>query len=354
MNWALGTSLDQVLRSPAFPMWVTLAAAGFFGLVVLITMLRADKSAANGALTIITLLAVGVAVAATFDRLGPTGRTMTMPREAREAPTPSMTLPALACIEDLAGDIVLAACEKDLFSSAEVAAAAVSYAASEIERLATYGDVASANQDMTPDLMSLRQAVERDRYGLIAHILAERYRCTPSDCAVFRAISNRRQIVANMEAHTYDGLIARYAAAWNMPQSTQQGQASAAAPGQLAPGAPLAAQGSLVAPQGPLGSSVLVGRPTNAEFPTAASTPPVSIMTPEPGTGIRPAGASKAAAPPPAATAAAAPAASPAPAAKKPAAAPPAAPKQARATPPVAAPVQISPEASAPPAVARE
>ena len=353
MNWAWATSLDQVLRSPAFPMWVTLAAAGFFGLVVLITMLRADKSAANGALTIITLLAVGVAVAATIDRLGPAGRTMAMPRDAREATTPSMTLPALACIEDLAGDIVLAACEKDLFSSAEVAAAAVSYAASEIERLATYGDVASANQDMTPDLMSLRQAVERDRYGLIAHILTERYRCTPSDCAVFRAISNRRQIIANMEARTYDSLIARYAAAWNMPQSPPQGSASAAAaPGQLAPGAPLAAQGSLVSPQGPLGSSVLVGRPTNAEFPTAASTPPVSIMTPEPGTGIRPAAASKGT-PPPAGAAAAAPAASPAPAAKKPPAAPPAAPKQARATPP-AAPVQISPEASAPPAVARE
>jgi hypothetical protein len=256
-----------------------------------------------------------------------------------------MTLPALACIEDLAGDVVLTACEKDLFSSAEVAAAAVSYAASEIERLATYGDVASANQDMTPDLMSLRQAVERDRYGLVAHILTERYRCTPADCAVFRAISNRRQIVANMEAHTYDTLIARYAAAWNMPQSPPQGAASAAAaPGQLAPGAPLAAQGSLVAPQGPLGPGVLVARPTNAEFPTAASTPPVSIMTAEPGTGTRPAAAARAA--PPAAT----PAASAAPAAKKPAAAP----KQARATPPVAAPVQISPEASAPPAVARE
>src|SRR5215470_13263688 len=204
MNWALATSLDQVLRSPAFPMWVTLAAAGFFGLVVLITMLRADKSAANGAFTIITLLAVGVAVAATFDRFGSAGRTMTMPREAQRGQAASVSLPALACIEDLAGDTVLAACEKDLFSSAEVAAAAVSYAASEIERLTTYGDVASANQDMTPDLMSLRQAVERDRYGLIAHILAERYRCTPSDCVVFRAITNRRQIVANMEAHTYD------------------------------------------------------------------------------------------------------------------------------------------------------
>jgi hypothetical protein len=346
MNLAWATSLDQVLRSPAFPMWVTLAAAGFFGLVVLVTMLRADKSAANGALTIITLLAVGVAVAATIDRFGPTGRAMMMPREAREGPAPSTTLPALACIEDLAGDTVLAACEKDLFSSAEVAAAAVSYAASEIERLTTYGDVASANQDMTPDLMSLRQAVERDRYGLVAHILAERYRCTPSDCAVFRAISNRRQIVANMEAHTYDGLIARYASSWNLPQSPLQ----ASTPAAGAPGTPLAAQGSLVPAQGPLGPSVLVGRPTNAEFPTAASTPPVSIMNPEPGTGTRPA---KGASPPPA-PAAAAPASPAAAAAKKPPA--PAAPKQARATPPAApqAPVQISPEASAPPAVVRD
>jgi hypothetical protein len=332
-------------------MWVTLAAAGFFGLVVLITMLRADKSAANGALTIITLLAVGVAVAATIDRFGPTGRAAMMPREAREGPSPSMNLPALACIEDLAGDTVLAACEKDLFSSAEVAAAAVSYAASEIERLTTYGDVASANQDMTPDLMSLRQAVERDRYGLVAHILAERYRCTPSDCAVFRAISNRRQIVANMEAHTYDGLIARYASAWNMPQAPVQGSPYAAgAPGQPPPGTPLAAQGSLVPAQGPLGPSVLVGRPTNAEFPTAASTPPVSIMTPEPGTGTRPA---KGASPPPATVAAAPASAAAAPAKKPPTSA---SPKQARATPPAApqAPVQISPEASTPPAVARE
>ena len=61
MNWAWATSLDQIWRSPSFPMWLTLAAAGFFGVIVLITLLRAEKSVANGALTVITLLAVGVA-----------------------------------------------------------------------------------------------------------------------------------------------------------------------------------------------------------------------------------------------------------------------------------------------------
>ena len=48
MNWSLATSLDQVWRSPAFPMWLTLAAAGFFGVIVLFTLLRADRSVANG------------------------------------------------------------------------------------------------------------------------------------------------------------------------------------------------------------------------------------------------------------------------------------------------------------------
>ena len=56
MNWAWATSLDHIWRSPTFPMWLTLAAAGFFGLIVLITLLRAEKSVANGALTVITLL----------------------------------------------------------------------------------------------------------------------------------------------------------------------------------------------------------------------------------------------------------------------------------------------------------
>jgi len=41
MNWAWATSLDHIWRSPAFPMGLTLAAAGFFGLIVLITLLRA-------------------------------------------------------------------------------------------------------------------------------------------------------------------------------------------------------------------------------------------------------------------------------------------------------------------------
>ena len=259
MNWAWVSSLDQLWRSPTFPMWLTLAAAGFFGIVVLITLLRAEKSVANGALSIITLLAIGIAVAATLRGYGPTrsdgsGQTRSAPQMSAAA------LPALSCIDDLAGDIVLSACEKALFGSPESAAAAVTYTASQIARLTALGDAAVANRNLTPELQALRHAVERDRYGLAAQVLVARDRCTPTQCPAFRALTDPHRIASNMEEHVYEGMIARYSPGWNAP----------AAPPSVGPVA-------VMAP-----TTMPTGRPTNAEFPTAASTPPVSIMTPEP------------------------------------------------------------------------
>src|ERR1700693_5803559 len=187
MNWAWATSLDQIWRSPAFPMWLTLAAAGFFGVIVLITLLRAEKSVANGALTVIALLAIGIAVAATIRGFGPGGRTAST---VSRSPQPTLAaLPALSCIDDLAGEAVLTACEKALFGSPESAAAALSYAGFQITRLSAFGDVAAANASMMPDLLALRRAVERDRYGLMAYVLAVRDHCTPSKCAAFTALT---------------------------------------------------------------------------------------------------------------------------------------------------------------------
>jgi hypothetical protein len=323
MNWA--SSLDHLWRSPTFPMWLTLAAAGFFGLIVLITLLRAEKSVANGALTVITLLAIGIAATATIRGFGPG---QGEPVETRSSQPMSAALPALSCIDDLAGETVLAACEKVLFGSAESTAAAVSYAASQITRLTAFGDVASANASMTPELQMLRRAVERDRYGLMAYVLAARDHCTPSDCAAFRAVADRNQIVANMNERTYDGLIVRYAPSWNVP---------AAAP------APVAA----------LPPSMPLGKPTNADFPTAASTPPISIMAPEPGQATAPSTprpSASSSAPSSSAALTNAPLPSPRPTPALAAAKKPAAPKPTR----TAAPVQLAPAAPAPAAAAPE
>ena len=311
MNWAWASSLDQLWRSSTFPMWLTLAAAGFFGVIVLFTLVRAEKSVANGALTVITLLAVGIAVAATIRGFGPGERTASA--EA-QSPQPAIAaLPALSCIDDMAGETVLTACEKTLFGSPDSVAAALSYAASQITRLTALGDVATASKSMTPEMQMLRRSIERDRYGLMAYVLAVRDHCTPSDCAAFRSLTDRRQISVNMGDRVYDGMIARYAPSWSAPAT-----AAAAPVAGLAPTMP-------------------TGRPTNAEFPTAASTPPVSIMTPEPGTAPTPAPRAAASN---AQTARPTPATASAPAAKKQAA--------TKSSRPVAAPVQITPAASAP------
>ena len=328
MNWAWTTSFDQLWRSPTFPMWLTLAAAGFFGIILLITLLRAEKSVANGALTVITLLAIGIAVAATMRTFGPGGAAS---GETRSPQQTSAVLPALSCIDDLAGETVLAACEKALFGSAESVAAGVSYAGSQITRLTAFGDAAVASKNLTYELLTLRRAIERDRYGLMAQVLMARDQCTPAQCAAFRALTDSHQIVVNMAERTYDALISRYAPSWNAPAA-----------------APVAA----------LSPSMPTGKPTNADFPTAASTPAVNIMTPEPGPSpsrasasapastTTPASAANAALLSPRPTSSAAPAALGS-AAKK----PPAAPKPSRAA---AAPVQLAPPASAPAAAANE
>src|SRR5215470_4853869 len=105
MNWAWATSLEHIWRSQSFPMLLTIAAAGFFALLMLITLLRAEKSVANGALTVITLLAVGVAAAATLRGFGPMG----MAAPSSQPPASVASLPALSCIDDLAGETVLTA-----------------------------------------------------------------------------------------------------------------------------------------------------------------------------------------------------------------------------------------------------
>ncbi|UQD95896.1 hypothetical protein [Bradyrhizobium japonicum] len=327
MNWAWATSFDQIGRAQAVPMWMILVAAGFLGLVLLITLLRAERSVANGALTVITLLSIAIAVAATVRVYGPAEEAA--PGEARAQSAVVASLPALSCLDDLAGNAVAIGCEKALFGSPDAAAAAVSYTAARIDRLTVLGDAATAEKSLTLDMKVLRKALERDRYGLVAQVLVARDGCTQFDCPAFRSLTDQQRVAANMDSHLYDTLVARYAPGWNAPATAPAMPATAALAG--------------------MPPSMPTGRPTNAEFPSASSTPPVSIMNPEPTAAVRqaaPAGGAASAprASAPASAQAAAPAA---PAAKK-----LPAPKAARA--PAAAPVPLAPPAPAPAAADNE
>lgn len=285
MQWAWATSLDQLWRSPSLPMWATLIAAGFFALVVLIVLLRADKTMANGALAVIALLAIGIASTTTVRGFGPPARMTEPAAELRVSPAQVASSPALACLDGLAGENVEAACEKAIFGSADTAAAAVSYTASQVSRVIATGSARTPSSEQ----QVLKRTVERDRYGLVAQVIAVRDRCIVTDCPLFRVLSDSSQIKSNMSEKHYDSLVARYSPSWTSAAASQALPASSAAVGLL-PGVP-------------------TGKPNTIDFANSASIPPVNIMTSD----TPPAAAKQQAAPTPAPKQQASPAAAPAP-----------------------------------------
>ena len=174
----------------------------------------------------------------------------------------------LACLDDVAGEVVQTACEKAIFLHPETAAAALGYMAA---RLALLSDAirysALGDAQFAAQLAGLRRAVELDRYGLAAHVLATRDGCNADACPAFALVEDPTALKANLRARAFNGYVDRYAALWSKagdkpadsaPPPAEVPQASAAPP---APGPSFA------------------GR---YDFPSAASIPPVSIMNSEP------------------------------------------------------------------------
>lgn len=178
---------------------------------------------------------------------------------------------ALACLDAGAGDVVKTSCEAALFLKPETVAAATAYVEARLLLLADGLDYSRRiDGAYSGTLAHLRQAIEADRYGFVAHVLATRDGCTADDCGAFSLLRDVNAVKENIKARTLENTIARHAANWGARTPV------AAAP----PPAPVATI-----------SAVPVTRPI--DFPTAASIPPVSIMTEPP--------APARAAPPPAA-----------------------------------------------------
>lgn len=314
MSWTWTNFLDGVQLLPGFPILMAIAAAAAVAIILVITLSQSGRSPANIALAIVAVLALGLGAVLAFADFS------TRPDHAAEiASAPGIaSVPALACLDELAGDQVLAQCEGALFSSPQAVAASVSYTAAQLARLASFGGGAAT----ALEARSLRLALARDRYGFVAHVLTSRDGCTETVCPAFASIGDRARIVANMRERTYDGHVSRHSASWIANLVEPAGAVLPDAPGFAANGVP----------------NVSTGTPTNADFPTSASIPPISIMNPEPAASQ----ASRAPAPsvPQESYSEAAPAPTP-----QPRPAPPAAKQRQKAAPavPPAPPVQLSP-----------
>jgi hypothetical protein len=185
----------------------------------------------------------------------------------------------LACLDVVAGDNVMAACERALFVSPASVAAASSYVVERLGLLAAMvAYVERGGTDIEDVLLPLRRSLEADPFGFLAHVLSNRDGCTNHNCKVLALLHDASRVRANLSAETLDHYLEHYLALW---AKAPDGALADAAPAQTA-----------AIPQGQRKVSI------NADFPTAASIPAVSIMNPEPTGPVLPGVAAAAAANP--------------------------------------------------------
>jgi hypothetical protein len=267
---------DPEIGNSALHLWV---AAGSAAVLVFVCVLAIDWTRASTMARVMIVLAsavLGATLSWAFIDFGSL-RDQGAERRALELRAAQLNAQALApgsplaCLDGVAGDTVEAACEKALFASPATVASATSYVAARAALLADivrYDDHGGRNLD---DLFKpLRRSLEADRFGFVAHIFAMRSDCTSDRCAALALLSNPTRVLANLSAQTLDRYLDHYVSAWAQQADTPVANAAAISPA----GAPSAALG--LAGQ----KKVLI----DADFPSAASIPAVSIMNPEPKT----------------------------------------------------------------------
>jgi hypothetical protein len=324
---------DPATGALVLPLWSTAVIAAVLVAVCVFILRRAGRDGMVEALPRVGLLLAGAAVAWAVLSAASAGG-FAAQRRALDARLLEMTtravMPgsALACLDAMAGELVEESCEKALFASPEATAASVAYVTAQIALLAdgtAYERRSGANYEAA--LAGLRRAVEADRFGIVAHVLADRDGCTPDRCGTFGLLRDAGQVSENLTEHKYETYVMHHASEWlQSALSLMAANSPAASPASPtpAPPAPLPAP----APNPP---SAAAGKPNGLYFPSSASIPPVSIMTAEPS-----------AAPQASAAPADAPARPPAPAAHKPAT--PAPTQQARRPANLAPPARLTPD----------
>jgi hypothetical protein len=124
--------------------------------------------------------------------------------------------------------------------------------------------------NLDPILLPLRRSLEADRFGFVAHILSMRDGCTSGRCTALAFLRDPERVRANLSAQTFDRYVAHYLTTWAQPDVPV---ADAAPP---ATGALAASQSA--GPSQPSQKKIIV----DADFPSAASIPAISIMNAEP------------------------------------------------------------------------
>jgi hypothetical protein len=253
---------------------LSLWAAGVIAALAVVLLAATIFRAGSGAVMRVVAIAVAVGIAwVYFDRVAENDRA-----EERRALDQRLTLLAaqtinagsiLGCLDPNIGETVAGACEKALFAAPETVATATAYVAA---RMALLEDGTSFANHRDPtyrtSLVRLRRAIEADRFGFVAQVLAARDGCTAAKCDALALLSDAKRVNSNLNEHTYEGLVARNSAVWSARDR-------AGAPVSAAVGSPTGAVSNEPPAPAP------VQGPTSASPPSAATpTPPASRHPP--------------------------------------------------------------------------
>lgn len=272
-----GGPLGELLSTPLMlPAALAGALAALF-LVLAIVAWRRTRASGTGLVVPLGVLVVGVlAVAAVIERMSASERAAAqralIARAAHLAQAALAPGSALSCLDARAGEAVENACEKAVFADARSAAAAVAYMAARVDLLRDAAALAETTEAaVSARFAASRRAIELDRFGVAAHVLASRHGCTADNCDAFDILGDTSALKSNLKARVFDQYVARHTPAWQAPPVAAQLPAVSESP---------AAAASDTASAAPAPGHVpLSGK---YDFPSAASIPPVSIMNAEP------------------------------------------------------------------------
>jgi hypothetical protein len=178
---------------------------------------------------------------------------------------------ALGCLDAISGDTIETLCEKALFATPEAVAASLSYVAAELSLLADAIDyVRRGGPGYEIAVSKLRHAAETDRFGFVAHVLAQRDGCTSRQCSTFALLNDSRRVSTNLADGTFNQYVGRHSEGW---------PATATAPPDTA-----VVGGTSPAVNSAPSRTAVVEKTQRRElfFPSAASIPPINIMVAEP------------------------------------------------------------------------
>ena len=256
----------------SLPVWAVVAIAAVLVLACALALVRGrgEGASVEGASVAVAILVLILALAGWWARDHFARRDLAAAQRALDArgfelaTRAFMPGSALGCLDAIVGETVEAACEKALFASPEATAAAISYVAAQLSLLASAREL-GRHGETAPGMLALRRALEADRFGVVAHVLAVRDGCAPDQCSVFAWLGDTSRIKVNLAEHPFEARIKTYAADWPAPGA----RALASTPPSPAP-------------------SAAAKVPNNLYFPSAKSIPPVNIMTAEPPPAQRP------------------------------------------------------------------